>query len=232
MSNLCRSFGPHVRPVACQKALVLGDSVDTIAADAAKIEGVSKVLTVTRAENTHPLAAVLAPQIAKAADGYSHVLAPSTTFGKDVAPRVAALLGVAQVSDVMSVESSHTFKRPIYAGNAIITVEANADHIAPRRRLLILPLHDRRGVERGFRLSETPTHFRERGYGTSKIPPLEIFRGIANLLRLALKKATGSIKVARLGSLSSCDVCHTPYSLIVPTHGAGGTCVFCGNHTE
>jgi len=108
--------------------LVLGDSIDAVAADAARIEGVSKVLTVARAENAHPLAAVLAPQIAKAANGYSHVFAPSTTFGKDVAPRVAALLGVAQVSDVMSVESSHTFKRPIYAGNAIVTVEANADH--------------------------------------------------------------------------------------------------------
>jgi len=116
-----------VKPEAID-VLVLGDSVDTIAADAAKIEGVSRVLTVARAENAHPLAAVLAPQIAKAADGYSHVFAPSTTFGKDVAPRVAALLGVAQVSDVMSVEASHTFKRPIYAGNAIITVEANADH--------------------------------------------------------------------------------------------------------
>ena len=108
--------------------LVLGDSIDAVAAEAARIEGVSKVLTVARAENAHPLAAVLAPQIAKAANGYSHVFAPSTTFGKDVAPRVAALLGVAQVSDVMSVESSHTFKRPIYAGNAIVTVEANADH--------------------------------------------------------------------------------------------------------
>jgi len=116
-----------VKPEAID-VLVLGDSVDAVAADAAKIEGVTKVLTVARTENAHPLAAVLAPQIAKAADGYSHVFAPSTTFGKDVAPRVAALLGVAQVSDVMSVESSHTFKRPIYAGNAIITVEANADH--------------------------------------------------------------------------------------------------------
>ena len=116
-----------VKPEAID-VLVLSDSVDAIAADAAKIEGVSRVLTVARAENAHPLAAVLAPQIAKAAAGYSHVFAPSTTFGKDVAPRVAALLGVAQVSDVMSVESSHTFKRPIYAGNAIITVEANADH--------------------------------------------------------------------------------------------------------
>jgi electron transfer flavoprotein alpha subunit len=109
--------------------LVLSDAPDAIAAEAAEIEGVSHVLTIARPENAHPLAAVLAPQIAKAAAGYSHVFAPSTTFGKDVAPRVAALLGVAQVSDVMSVEAAHTFKRPIYAGNAIITVEANASHI-------------------------------------------------------------------------------------------------------
>ena len=108
--------------------LVLSDKVDAIAADAAKIDGVTRVLTIARAENNHPLAAVLAPQIAKAAAGYSHVFFLSTTFGKDVAPRVAALLGVAQVSDVMSVEASHTFKRPIYAGNAIITVEADAAH--------------------------------------------------------------------------------------------------------
>ncbi|WP_108470443.1 electron transfer flavoprotein subunit alpha/FixB family protein [Rhodanobacter thiooxydans] len=108
--------------------LVLADSADAIAAEAAKIEGVSRVLTVARSENAHALAAVLAPQIAKTAAGYSHVFVPSTTFGKDVAPRVAALLGVAQVSDVMSVEGAHTFKRPIYAGNAIITVEADAAH--------------------------------------------------------------------------------------------------------
>ena len=68
--------------------LVLADSVDAIAAEAAKIDGVGKVLTIARAENAHPLAAVLAPQVAKAAAGYSHVFFPSTTFGKDVAPRV------------------------------------------------------------------------------------------------------------------------------------------------
>lgn len=108
--------------------LVLADSVDAIAAEAAKLESVSRVLTIARAENAHPLAAVLAPQIAKAASGYSHVFFPSTTFGKDVAPRVAALLGVSQVSDVMTVEGAHAFKRPIYAGNAIVTVEANPAH--------------------------------------------------------------------------------------------------------
>ncbi len=108
--------------------LVLFDKAEAIAGEAAKIEGVSRVLTVEKAENAHPLAAVLAPQIAEAASGYSHVFAPSTTFGKDLMPRVAALLGVAQISDVMTVESSHTFTRPIYAGNAIVTVEAPAEH--------------------------------------------------------------------------------------------------------
>jgi len=107
--------------------LVLADNADNVAAEAAKIDGVGKVLTATRAENAHDLAAVLAPQIAAVAAGYSHVFAPSTTFGKDVMPRVAALLGVAQVSDVMSVESDHVFTRPIYAGNAIVTVETPAE---------------------------------------------------------------------------------------------------------
>jgi electron transfer flavoprotein alpha subunit len=108
--------------------VVLAADVATIAAESAKIDGVAKVLTVARAENAHALAAVYAPQVAAVAkNGYTHVLFPSTTFGKDVAPRVAALLGVAQVSDIMAVEGAHTFKRPIYAGNAIVTVEAPAD---------------------------------------------------------------------------------------------------------
>ena len=118
------SAAAAVKPEAID-VLVLADKADAVAAEAAKIEGVSRVLTATRAENAHALAAVLAPQVAKAAAGYSHVFAPSTTFGKDLAPRLAALLGVAQVSDVMAVEGAHTFKRPIYAGNAIVTVEAD-----------------------------------------------------------------------------------------------------------
>ncbi|WP_333677102.1 FAD-binding protein [Dyella sp.] len=122
------SAAAAIKPEAID-VLVLSDKADAIAAEAAKIQGVNRVLTVERPENAHPLAAALAPQIAQVAAGYSHVFAPSTTFGKDVAPRVAALLGVAQVSDVMSVEDSHTFKRPIYAGNAIITVQADPSHI-------------------------------------------------------------------------------------------------------
>ncbi len=108
--------------------VVLASDPAGVAAEAAQIAGVARVLTVANAANAHAIAQVQAPQIAQLAAGYTHVFGPSTTFGKDLMPCVAALLGVAQVSDVMSVESSHVFKRPIYAGNAIITVEAPADH--------------------------------------------------------------------------------------------------------
>ncbi|TDU32272.1 electron transfer flavoprotein alpha subunit apoprotein [Panacagrimonas perspica] len=97
-----------------------------VAAEAAKIAGVTKVLTVNNAANEHLLAAALAPQIVELAKGYSHVLFPGTTFGKDLAPRVAAKLDVQQVSDIMAVNSPTSFDRPIYAGNAITTVEAPA----------------------------------------------------------------------------------------------------------
>src|SRR5688500_5964945 len=122
------------RCVACAQAIagaeihvvVLADAPDAIAAQAAQIAGVSKVIAIANPANAHALAQVLAPQVAKIAAGYSHVFGPSTTFGKDLMPCVAALLGVAQVSDVMAVEGTHVFKRPIYAGNAIVTVEAPA----------------------------------------------------------------------------------------------------------
>jgi electron transfer flavoprotein alpha subunit len=107
--------------------LVLAESAADVAAEAATLASVSRVLTVENAANKHPLAAVLAPQIVAAADGYSHIFGPSTTFGKDLMPRVAALLGVNQISDVMSVEGSHTFKRPIYAGSIVVMMEAPAD---------------------------------------------------------------------------------------------------------
>lgn len=111
------------------EVLVLSQAGQAIAEQAAKISGVSKVIFADNVANEHAIAQVLAPQIAELAKNYSHVFGPSTTFGKDLMPCVAALLGTAQVSDVMSVESSHSFKRPIYAGNAIITVNAPADQI-------------------------------------------------------------------------------------------------------
>jgi len=106
---------------------VFAGKAGPIAAQAAAIAGVSKVLVIERAENAHLVAALLAPQVVKLAASYDYVLGPSNTFGKDVLPRVAALLGVGQVSDLMAVEGPHTFRRPIYAGNAIVTVESPAD---------------------------------------------------------------------------------------------------------
>jgi electron transfer flavoprotein alpha subunit len=123
----CVTCARDIKPAAID-VLVLADSPDAIAAAAAKLDGVTKVITVANASNAHALAAAYAPQVAAAAkNGYTHVFAPSTTFGKDVMPRVAALLGVAQVSDIMKVIDAHTFQRPIYAGNAIVTVQAPAD---------------------------------------------------------------------------------------------------------
>jgi electron transfer flavoprotein alpha subunit len=105
---------------------LLGEDTSKVAAQAAALGSVQRVLRVDRAENAHPLAAVFAPQVAALAADYSHILGPSTSFGKDLMPRVAALLGVAQVSDLMAVEAAYRFRRPIYAGNAIVTVEADA----------------------------------------------------------------------------------------------------------
>lgn len=98
-----------------------------VATQAAALAGVKKVIKVENAANAEALAAVLAPQVAAVAANYTHVFGPSTTFGKDLMPRVAALLGVGQLSDIMAVESAYKFRRPIYAGNAIVTVEAPQD---------------------------------------------------------------------------------------------------------
>ncbi|HXA99143.1 MAG TPA: electron transfer flavoprotein subunit alpha/FixB family protein [Steroidobacteraceae bacterium] len=108
--------------------VLLGDDTSKVAAQAAALAGVKLVVRVDRPENAHPLAAVFAPQLAALAAEYTHILGPSTSFGKDLLPRVAALLGVAQVSDLMAVEAAYRFRRPIYAGNAIVTVEADASH--------------------------------------------------------------------------------------------------------
>jgi len=107
--------------------VVFAENGQSVADQAASLKGVRRVLLVERAENAHPVAAILAPQLAELAAEYSHVLGPSTTFGKDLMPRTAALLGVGQLSDIMAVEGLHRFKRPIYAGNAIVTVDANPD---------------------------------------------------------------------------------------------------------
>lgn len=109
--------------------VVFSDDVNTIAAEAAKLEGINTVHAVTTSNENWKLATGIAPKMAEIASDYSHVFGPSTTFGKDVMPCVAALLGQNQISDIMQVIDANTFKRPIYAGNAVITVASNHDKI-------------------------------------------------------------------------------------------------------
>ncbi|MCI0749854.1 MAG: FAD-binding protein [Nevskiales bacterium] len=130
--------------VACARKV--GDDVEVavlaaeggaVAQQAARLTGVARVLQVDHAANAHALSVVLAPQIVALARarGSTHVLGPGSTFGKDLMPRVAALLGVPQVSDVMAVHSPTSFDRPIYAGNAITTVEVPGTPVVATVRL-------------------------------------------------------------------------------------------------
>lgn len=106
-------------------ALVAGKDCGTVADATAQIAGVSKVLKADDAAFEHGLAENIAPLISGLMDGYDAFLAPATTTGKNIAPRVAALLDVMQISDILSVEGPKSFTRPIYAGNAIATVESS-----------------------------------------------------------------------------------------------------------
>jgi electron transfer flavoprotein alpha subunit len=104
--------------------LVAGQNCAAAGAAAAKVAGVAKVLVVDSAEYGHALAENVAPLIVALAAGYDHVLATATTSGKNIMPRVAALLDVAQISEIIEVVSPDTFVRPIYAGNALATVQS------------------------------------------------------------------------------------------------------------
>ena len=106
--------------------LVAGLNVAAVADAASKIAGVSKVLLADNAAYEHQLPENVAPLVVELASGYSHVLAAATSNGKNILPRVAAQLDVDQISEIISVESADTFKRPIYAGNAIATVQSSA----------------------------------------------------------------------------------------------------------
>lgn len=159
--------------------VVLAADPASVAAQAAQIADVNRVLAVANPANGHALAQVLAPQVAKLASGYTHVLGPSTTFGKDLMPCVAALLGVGQVSDVMKVEDAHTFQRPIYAGNAIVTVQVPAaDVVVATIRVASWPAAGEGGtatVETVTTDAAVPTHTRfvELKAGKSDRPDLQ-----------------------------------------------------------
>jgi electron transfer flavoprotein alpha subunit len=119
--------------VSCAKVIggeidiaVFGSGIDAVAAEAASLDSVNKVIAVDAEHLEAPLAANWAAETLSMAEGYSHLLGPSTTLGKDLMPRIAALAGVNQVSDIMEVNGPNSFKRPIYAGNAIVDVETAA----------------------------------------------------------------------------------------------------------
>jgi electron transfer flavoprotein alpha subunit len=158
---------------------VAAQDASAVAAQAATLKGVTKVLKVDNAANAEPLAAVLAPQIVAVAKGYTHVFGPSTTFGKDLMPRIAALLGVSQLSDVMAIDAPNRFRRPIYAGNAIITVETAADQVVVATVRVAsfqpTPQGGSAAVEAANASAEIPTHTRfvSRSGATSGRPDLQ-----------------------------------------------------------
>ena len=124
--------GATLNTVAAAKAiggdivvLVSGEACGAAAEAAAKIEGVSKVLVADNAAYGHQLAENVSLLVAELGKDFSHILAPASTSGKNTLPRAAALLDVAQISEIISVESADTFKRPIYAGNVIATVQSS-----------------------------------------------------------------------------------------------------------
>ncbi|MBI3418818.1 MAG: electron transfer flavoprotein subunit alpha/FixB family protein, partial [Proteobacteria bacterium] len=106
-------------------ALVMAENAAPVAAEAAKIAGVEKVFASSAPHFKGDLAENQAPLVAQLAKNYTHVFAPGTTFGKNLLPRAGALLDVAPISDIIGVESADTFRRPIYAGNAIATVQSS-----------------------------------------------------------------------------------------------------------
>ncbi|GAA5444582.1 electron transfer flavoprotein subunit alpha [Microbulbifer sp. NBRC 101763] len=124
--------GATLNTVAAAKAiggdiavLVAGAGCAAVAEAAAKVEGVSKVLLADNSAYEHQLAENVAKLVADLGKDYSHILAPATTTGKNMLPRAAALLDVQPISDIIAVESADTFKRPIYAGNVIATVQSS-----------------------------------------------------------------------------------------------------------
>ena len=105
--------------------LVAGSDCGAVADEAAKLTGINKVLVADDAQYANPLAEVFAPLVIGMAGDYTHILASATTFGKNLLPRVAALLDVQQISEITAIQDADIFERPIYAGNAIATVQSN-----------------------------------------------------------------------------------------------------------
>jgi electron transfer flavoprotein alpha subunit len=213
---------------------VLGSGCASVAAEAAGLAGVARVLTLDRAENAQPLAARLAPQVAALAAGYDCVLGPSTTFGKDLMPRVAALLGVPQVSDLMSVAGPRRFTRPVYAGNAVVTVEVpEGTRVVATVRAASFrpaPAGGRAPVEAATVTPALPTHTRYvelRAGGGGERPDLQTARivisggrGVGSEANFALLYAlAGRVGAAVGASRAAVDAGYVPNDMQVGQTG-------------
>jgi electron transfer flavoprotein alpha subunit len=187
----CVSCARALESAATEKAeitvAVLAADGAAVSAAAAALTGVTRVLRVDHPANTHPLAAVLAPQVAALAPDYTHVFGPSTTFGKDLMPRVAALLGAPQLSDIMAVESARRFRRPIYAGNVILTVEVSTEVpiiVATVRTASFeaTPAGGHASIESPAMSAELPTHTRfvSLSSGAADRPDLQTARRVVS----------------------------------------------------
>jgi electron transfer flavoprotein alpha subunit len=143
-TSKCVRCALDLKPDALVVAVLAAGGAE-VAAQAARLKGVTEVVLVDAPHNAAPLAAILAPQLKALCSDFTHLLGPSSTFGKDLLPRVAALLGVGQVSDVLAVLSPHRFRRPVHAGNAVVTVEADPQRLV----VATVRLASYRGVEEG-----------------------------------------------------------------------------------
>jgi electron transfer flavoprotein alpha subunit len=113
--------------------LVLGKNIDNLITNSKSIHQVTKILKCDHEKLENPLPEIMAPIISNISKNYTHILAPASTFGKNLLPRLSALLDVTQISDVIEIKNNNTFVRPIYAGNAISTVETNQQiNLCPR----------------------------------------------------------------------------------------------------
>ena len=107
--------------------LVLGKNIDNLITNSKSIHQVTKILKCDHEKLENPIPEIMAPIISNISKNYTHILAPASTFGKNLLPRLSALLDITQISDVVEIQNNNTFVRPIYAGNAISTVETNQE---------------------------------------------------------------------------------------------------------
>src|ERR1700722_7015449 len=216
----CLSCAQAIGQAEIDVALLAADG-GAVAAEAAALGGVQRVLLVERAENAEALAALQAPQLAALARGYTHLFGPSTTFGKDLMPRVAALLGVGQISDVMAVDSAYRFRRPVYASNAIVTVEAPTGSIvvATVRTASFQPAAagGTAAIERVQVEATLPTH------------PRFVSRSAANADRPDLQSAARGGSGGRgLASAEECNILHALADALGAAVGASRAAVDAG----